>query len=99
MTIYAAKRIKTADFASLVGTFVEKFGAEFRLWYDCVAVALEGAAWAEPLIALLVRDVRALPHDPTVWQAASMVLGRGDEASRALDEISARLKRQATLQL
>jgi hypothetical protein len=97
MTVYAGTRIKTASFAKVAAMFVEKFGPELRLFYDAAAVAPEDVTWLDPFASLLVREVVALPHDPTVWQAAALLFGDEADAARGSDEVVARLQRQATL--
>jgi hypothetical protein len=96
MTVYAATRIKDAQFVTLLGMFLEKFGNDSHVWYDSLAVAPDDVHWGRGLIALLAREAETLPHDPAVWKSAALLMG-DDDAGAGYDEVVARLRAQATL--
>lgn len=93
---YAATRIKDAQFVDLVAMHLGKLGNDVHVWYDPMAVAPDDARWGRGLVALLAREAQALPHDPSVWKAAALLLG-DESAGDAVDEVDRRLASQATL--
>jgi hypothetical protein len=96
MLAYAATRIKDAQFVSLVGSYLEKFGNDVHVWYDSLAVAPDDVHWGPSFIGTLAREAQSLPHEPAVWKSAALLMG-DDDASDGVDEVDARLRAQATL--
>lgn len=96
MLTYAATRIKDAQFVSLLGSYLEKLGNDLHAWYDPLAVAPDDIRWGPSFLATLAREGEILPHEPSVWKAAVLLMATVD-AGDAIEEVEARLRAQATL--
>jgi hypothetical protein len=93
---YSATRIKDAKFVSLLAAHIEKFGNDLHVWYDPMAVAPDDIHWGQGFVALLAREGQALRHNPDVWKAAALLLA-DENGNDGVDEVDARLRKQATL--
>jgi hypothetical protein len=96
-TLQAATKTTELDFLSTLGTYLQSFGDDYDAWYQVASAMPKGAKWGVGFLALLVRELEQLPHEPRAWRAAATILGKGDAAKRAVAECDERLRQQATL--
>jgi hypothetical protein len=94
---HAAKTNPDVGFLATFGTYLQSFGNDCETWYQVARAMPKGAKWGVGFLALLVRELEQLPHEPEAWRAAAMILGKGDAAKRAADECGERIRQQATL--
>jgi hypothetical protein len=96
-TLHAATKTTDLEFLSTLGTYLQSFGNDYETWYQVATAMPKGAKWGVGFLALLVRELEQLPHEPQAWRAAAMILGKGDAAKRAAAECDERLRQQAAL--
>ncbi|MDB4971212.1 MAG: hypothetical protein JWN44_6901, partial [Myxococcales bacterium] len=95
LVLYAAMRVKGAQFVSIMQSFLESFGNDLHIWYDTLASAPDDIHWGPTFTATLAREAFALPHEPAVWKSVALLMG-DEDASTGYDEVRARIQSQAS---
>ena len=79
----------------LAHDYVTGFGNDLGFWRELVSVVPPSAPLRADALAVLTREALALPHEPAVWQALTLLIAGARGAEPAHREIAARLAAQA----
>jgi hypothetical protein len=84
----------------LLAGYLSGFGNDFRCWSEALLAAPEAATWRMDSCRLLGREIRRLPHEPSLWKLVLMIVGGGSSKGAieaAAGELEDRLRRQCRL--
>jgi hypothetical protein len=79
----------------LAHDYVTGFGNDLGFWREFVSVVPPSAPLRADALAILAREAAALPHEPAVWQALTLLIAGARGAEPAHRELAARLDAQA----
>ncbi len=77
--------------------YLTAFGNDRETAYEALLVGPADATWKQEALPLLVREVRALPHEVGVWRAIIMMIGDKLGVLEAIAEMRGLIERQSRL--